>query len=250
MFSLRLVVCSLLMVMGAVGEAKAGLWPRKAKPDSQKTRQLIEVLRTESSAPRRAAAAAELRDHDPKGNMEVLSALIGALQRDSAEQVRLEAVRGLGSIEPYSAQAGLALERAADGDRSAEVQKAARDALWKYHLNGYRSQYFLERMLYQTPEPPLAKAGGIRKASASEATAQVIVRSEAASEETSVKSVLTPAQVPTGVLPPLVAPPGPLPTPAAEPAASPRLVTRVSFPLNRTEEPPLARRRPPIMTGR
>ena len=128
--------------------------------------------------------------------MDVLSALIGALQRDASATVRSQAALVLGEIEPYSAQAGLALERTAEGDRSPEVRTAAREALWKYHLNGYKSQYFQERMHYQTTEPPLAKTSVIKRMSATDPPS-VVIRQTPPEPNAPERPKLLPSPVPT-----------------------------------------------------
>ena len=218
---------------------QAGIFNRKPKADTQKARQLVDTLRTDPLESRRVAAATELAEHDPKANMDVLSALIGALQRDESADVRLRAARALAGITPYSAQAGLALERTADGDRSQAVRDAAREVLWQYHLNGYQSQFLAERTTYQTAEPPLAPPKvPIRMMSAS--APPVELTPPEPKVETPART-LPPSPVPTLLLPPLVSPPGVMIP--SETDASQRLLRRPGFPLNRTDEPPFAKRR-------
>lgn len=241
MTGIRLISTALALAALLSATADAGIFTRKPKPDSQKAKQLVDTLRSDSAEAKRSAAAAELRDHDPKANMDVLSALIGALQRDASASVRTQAAVVLGEIEPYSAQAGLALERTAEGDRAPEVRTVAREALWKYHLNGYKSQYFQERVHFQTAEPPLAKTSTIKRTALTEPQPGVVIGATPAAPPTPPKPKLLPAPVPTSILPSMVPPPGAVPAQTTDPAQ--RLVTRPTFPLNRTEEPPLARRR-------
>lgn len=242
----RPILTALTLAALLAAPAHAGIFSRKPKPDSQKAKQLVDALRSDSAESRRSAAAAELRDHDPKTNMDVLSALIGALQRDASAAVRRQAAVVLGEIEPYSAQAGLALERTAEGDRSPEVRIAAHEALWKYHLNGYKSQYFQERMHYQTPEPPLAKASVIKRMGGMDPPS-VVIRQTPPEPISPARPKLLPSPVPTSILPSMVAPPGAVPAPTIEPNS--RLLIRPTFPFNRTEEPPLARKRTSPMAG-
>ena len=171
--------------------------------------------------------------------MAVLAGLIGALQRDGSAAVRSAAADVLGGIKPYSTQAGLALERAADADAAAAVRAAAREALWAYHVNGYRSRKIAELVAGQTAEPPLARPRAVRPAGAF--VPPVVARPAAA----------PPPFVPNALgLPPLVRPPGPMARPEAAAAAKPPpLMLRPAFPPNRTAEPPLARRRPaPVLS--
>lgn len=249
MIGSRLIFTALAIAFIVSAPAQAGIFNRKPKPDTQKSKQLVDTLRADPVEARRSAAAADLREHDAKGNMEVLSALIGALQRDSSAAVRVQAATVLGEISPYSAQAGLALERTAEGDRSFEVREAAKAALWEYHLNGYRSQFFAERMTFQTAEPPLAKVSTIRPmAGAIPSLPSVMVRPPEIAVRVKPVPRLTPSVVPLEILPPLVSPPGP-PTPGTASDPSLRLLIRPTFPFNRTDEPPLARKRVPASVG-
>jgi hypothetical protein len=225
----------------AASSVDAGVLGRKPKIDTQKVKVLIDTLRNDADENKRKAAAAELGDYDPKGDLNVLSALIGTLQRDTSEIVRREAANVLGDIKPYSAQAGLALERTADSDRSPLVKAAAREALWEYHLNGYKSQKLAEMVMYQTAEPPLAKAAPIRPTGF---VPQIVLTPEGKVRGAVVQPMIQP--VPTMSLPPLVSPPGllvPLETSPVE-RKVPDLITRPMFPLNRTDEPPFAKKRP------
>jgi hypothetical protein len=61
-----------------------------------------------------------------------------------------------GQYPTLFAQAGLALEEALEQDPVPAVQEAARQALWNYHLLGYRSSKGVEGFVGQTQEPPLA----------------------------------------------------------------------------------------------
>jgi hypothetical protein len=52
--------------------------------------------------------------------------------------VRSDAAGSLGRLRPISQQAGYALEQTQNNDASVRVRLAARQALWQYHLVGYR----------------------------------------------------------------------------------------------------------------
>src|SRR5205085_7640138 len=117
---------------------------------------LVETLRTDLDEAKRKAAAAELAAFDPRKEPEVLPALTGAITRDPSPGVRAAVAEALGNLKPVSQQAGVALEQTLNGDPSAEVRKAAQQALWQYHLSGYRSAG-ANPAYPQTAEPPLAK---------------------------------------------------------------------------------------------
>src|SRR5205823_5547833 len=65
--------------------------------------------------------------------------------------VRAEAAGSLGKMRPISQQAGYALEQAQNNDGVMRVRLAARQALWQYHLVGYRGG--------KPAETPAANAG-------------------------------------------------------------------------------------------
>src|SRR5262249_40361948 len=74
-----------------------------------------------------------------KSYPEIMTGLIGALSRDSSASVRSEAAASLGKLRPISQQAGYALEQAQNNDGSLRVRMSARQALFQYHIVGYRS---------------------------------------------------------------------------------------------------------------
>jgi hypothetical protein len=113
---------------------------RKTKPNpAERVPELLIQLKSGQDESRRSAAAEELREYDPKGFPEILTGLIDALGRDASPSVRAEAAASLAKIRPISQKAGYALEQAVSNDGSMRVRLAARQALWHYHLVGYRS---------------------------------------------------------------------------------------------------------------
>ncbi len=132
-----------------------GLFNRKSRPDPARVRTLAEVIRVDTDAKKRREAVVELGAIDPRVNADVMPALIGALKRDEAESVRVTAAEVIAQHKTVFPVAGAALESAAT-DRSPLVRNAAKQALWAYHLNGYRSATAAEKFTAQTDEPPLA----------------------------------------------------------------------------------------------
>jgi hypothetical protein len=135
--------------------------PSKAEPTS-KVKQLIATLQNDLDERKRRAAAEDLRGIDPRNSPEIVPALIGSLQKDPSPAVRIEAVGSLGKLKPVSQQAGIAMETALQADPDAKVRDAVKEALWQYHLNGYRPPTN-SPLAGQTSEPPLApKTTGFR----------------------------------------------------------------------------------------
>jgi hypothetical protein len=128
---------------------------RKPRIDPVRVRFLSDVLRTETDEAKRRTAILELAEADPRTNPEVMTSLIGALKRDSAS-VRAVAAEVIGRFKAVFPSAGAALESAAESDPSPAVREAAKQALWEYHLNGYRSPKGGDPAAMQTAEPPLA----------------------------------------------------------------------------------------------
>ncbi|HEY1377595.1 MAG TPA: HEAT repeat domain-containing protein [Gemmataceae bacterium] len=128
-----------LVLAALAPPAPAGLLSRKTKPDpATRVPELTVQLKTSTDEAQRAAAAEELRQYDPKAHPNLVTALIDALGRDASPAVRAEAATSLGKLRPISQQAGYALEQAQNNDAAARVRLAARQALWQYHLVGYR----------------------------------------------------------------------------------------------------------------
>ena len=143
-----------------------------------------------------------------------------------------------------TALAGVALEAAASGDSSPLVRLAAKQTLWEYHLNGYRSPKGADGIASQTVEPPIAAPAGARP-----------VVALVPAPPLPVTALFTPPSTPTAapVLPPVAPPSGPrlprqsflvdlvsgmrnAPPPRPTPTSGPPPI------LNMTAEPPLAKR--------
>jgi hypothetical protein len=133
-------VLVLLVLAGLVTPAPAGLFSRKPKANpAERVPELLIQLRTSTDEAQRTAAAEELRQYDPRSFPEIMTGLIDALGRDASPAVRSEAATSLGRLRPLSQPAGYALEQAQNNDSSMRVRMSARQALWQYHLVGYRS---------------------------------------------------------------------------------------------------------------
>lgn len=152
---LTLPVIAILVLIAPVGAGP--IFGHKPKLDAARVKQLNVTLRTDPDEKKRRAAVAELREADPRVVPEVIPTLIATLQRDASATVRAAAADVIGRFKVIYPLAGLALENAAESDPSAEVRGAAQQALWEYHLNGYRSSRGADGIAGQTPEPPLAK---------------------------------------------------------------------------------------------
>jgi hypothetical protein len=100
--------------------------------------QLINTLKNNPDADRRADAAAELGTLDGQKYPEIVGALIEALMKDSSTQVRRAAATALGELRPKTLDAANALKQAAENDESLWVRTRARTVRWGYG----------------TPEPP------------------------------------------------------------------------------------------------
>ena len=148
---------AVLLAALAASSAHAGLFPRKAKIDAARAKHLVDVLRSDPDERKRKAAVAELRDADPRTHGEIMSAVVTSLQRDPAAGVRAESADTLRHYKVVSPVAGVALETAAESDSSPVVRDAAQQALWEYHLGGYRSAKGTDGFAGQTAEPPMAK---------------------------------------------------------------------------------------------
>lgn len=224
------VALAVLAISVATSPATAGIFQRKARLDAARVKNLVEVLRAEPDERKRKAAVVELRDADPRSHGDVIPALANSLLRDASPGVRVESADSLRQYKVVFPVAGLALETAAEGDTSPQVRDAAKQALWEYHLGGYRSAKGTDGFAGQTAEPPLARPAS-RMAGA---TASVIVRTAA----------VTPVEAVTVSQPKFAAPL--VPTAKLPPPASGGIRTLVSAVpppvLNLTPEPPLAPR--------
>jgi len=134
---------------------------RKPRLDGSRVRYLAELLRSDPDEKKRRAAVSELGEADPRAYPEVITALIATLKKDAAA-VRATAAEVIGKFKTTFPLAGAALESAAESDPDSTVRNAAKQALWDYHLNGYRSAKASETALGQSVEPPFASPGSPR----------------------------------------------------------------------------------------
>jgi hypothetical protein len=215
------------------------LFKSKAKTDAARVRALLEVLKSDPDEKKRLAATAELAFADAREQTEVIPALVAALKRDSSAKVCAGVADALGQLNVVSPVAGAALEAVSGADAAPDVRAASKQALWEYHLNGYRSAQGLGWMAKETEEPPLAAPPGPRVV-----VALVPVAPPPAPKATApLPSVAQPA----AQLPAVAQPAGPRIVrsffadmvssmkPAAKPSAGPPPLSNV------TPEPPLAR---------
>jgi hypothetical protein len=252
----RLVVSALAVaLLTTSADARDGLIPRTKKNDAAKVKQLTETLRADSGEKKRKAAAVELREYDARVHPEMLAALVGALQKDASAAVRAEAAESIAQSRLVNTVAGLALEVAAVSDPARAVRDAAKQALWEYHLSGYRSTSGADGYVGQSPEPPLAKPPAPRPP---------IVRVAAdttppPAPPAPIPDVRVPSVLPAPAFdPPVVTasvsslpPPEPLAPQTPVPTRMVVLVTAVPPPvLNLTAEPPLAKPLPPLPVRR
>lgn len=227
----RLLLTALAALMLAASLQASLFPPRKPKLDANRVKQLAETLRTDPDEKKRRAAIAELKEADPRQIPEAMTILVSTLQRDPSPAVRADAAEAIGSIKVMVPLAGVALEIAAESDPSPAVRDAAQQALWEYHLIGYRSTKGADGIAGQTAEPPLAKPAIARP---------VVTVAKLPNDPP-----MPPVQPAVGVTPP------PLPVPVLTnppPAPKPEmkngirtLVTAAPPPrLNDTTEPPIA----------
>lgn len=246
----RTVTAALALLAAAPVDVHAdfprlGIFRKKAKENEespQKSKQLLETLRNDTDEKKRQVAAAGMREFDPRSNPEVVPGLISALQRDPSPEVRSEAAQTLGQLKPISSSAGLALEQTFTADPSDQVRKSAQQALWSYHLSGYRPAGTAGAQS-QTTEPPLAKPIGKSINSAISAALPSAIAPKN-------RKLTAPIELPSkptlpGTIaskPAVSSPPAPAATssPVPTPTPAPLPITRGAiFP--QTIEPPLAR---------
>jgi hypothetical protein len=116
------------------------LFKKKGPVPAQRVPELILTLKTEADERKRAAAAEELRDYDPKTFTEIVPLLVDTLMNDKKQSVRLEALNSLARLRPVTQVAGRAIEHVASEDESLRLRLQAKSALLKYHIAGYRSE--------------------------------------------------------------------------------------------------------------
>lgn len=210
-----------------------GLFNRKSRVEPARVRQLAEILRSDPDEKKRKAAVAELAETDPRLQLEVIPALTTALRKDSSAAVRGAAADVIGRFNVVFPIAGLALEDAMESDPSPAVRGAAKQALWEYHLIGYRSAKGSGGFAGQTAEPPIARPSKPAAPFTHEPpTAPVVV---------AVGTVPTPTIAP---LPPVGPPPGPRVSSIGAPLTGPSaLLSGVPPHPNLTVEPPIAKPR-------
>jgi hypothetical protein len=213
--------------------------PRSRRPrliDGARVRQLADTLRSDPDEKRRKAAVTELADADPRVHPEVMPSLVAALRKD-APGVRASAAEAIGRFRTVFPLAGQALESAAESDPSPAVRDAAKQSLWEYHLNGYKSAKGTGLFMTQTAEPPVARPA--------RAKAPVTAEPSTAHADPVARATLP---MP-GALPPTAPAPGPrvslLPG-----LHGPRNILMMIAPVaNTTGEPPIAKKtNPPAPT--
>jgi hypothetical protein len=140
------------------------LFKKHTKPaPAQRVPELLLAVKTEPDEHKRAAAAAELRQYDPKVFPEIVPILADVLHNDAKAGVRLEAAVSLSRIRPVSQEAGMALEQASTNDPALRVRMQARTSLVYYRLSGYHSPKKKDPPpgkqppMINTQEPPLAE---------------------------------------------------------------------------------------------
>ena len=153
----RLTITIVFFLFTAGTALPGPIFNRKPKTDPARFKQLADALRTDPDERKRKAAVAEIRDFDPRTTSEVFPTLVTALQNDPSQLVRAEVAEAIGQFKTVSPVAGLALETAAEADPSRDVREIAKQALWEYHLNGYRSAKGSDGIVGQTAEPTIAK---------------------------------------------------------------------------------------------
>jgi hypothetical protein len=188
-------------------------------PPQQRVPELIGILTTEKSDHKRAEAAEELRQFDPKDFPEIIPVLIEALKSDASSSVRVEVATGLGRLRPVTVLAGQALDKAASSDSNLRVRIQAKTSLIYYQMSGYHAPKKTDPPATAagkstTEEPPLAGNEASSKA------AQV--------DKTSPTAPPTFRQLPSAPQPsptvPIVTPPNPTPTPAPAATLEPPLL--------------------------
>jgi hypothetical protein len=131
--------CVLLTALAVT--ASAGIiFKKQPKPKpEERVPELIAAVKTEPDEHKRASAAAELRQYDPRAFPDLVPVLADVLRNDAKTKVRLEALQSLSRIRPVSQEAGLALEHAAANDPALRVRVQAKKSLLYYRLSGYHS---------------------------------------------------------------------------------------------------------------
>ena len=230
-----LLVMTVLAVLPGPGKADGdGRSPRRPRLiDAVRIRQLAEILRSDPDERRRWAAMQELGNADPRVHPDVMPSLIAAL-RGNAASIRASAAEIIGRFHTVFPLAGAALENAAETDPSPVVRQAAKQSLWEYHLNGFKSVRGTELFLTQTVEPPIAKPELPRQPSA-----------VAPLPPPPVPVVRVTASIPlTAIALPPVSAPGPRVS-NFRPTSDPLSILKGSRQARLTREPPIAKPKQP-----
>lgn len=208
-----------------------------AKPDpAARLKQLLAALQSDPDVDRRKAAAEELKAADSRGSSDLLSALVGATQKDPSPAVRTTAVEALGAMKTPTPAAGAALETVEKTDPDAGVRAAARAALWRHQVNV--SKPAGGPVTGQTGEPPFARPPLPKSPTAAEPTFRPITQGpgkggvfKETAEPPFAKPTPVPAPRPVELpAPAVVAPPLPVPLPMSNPPATPGELPPLSIP--------------------
>jgi hypothetical protein len=156
----RLLLAGILLGALTVSARGGIFFKKKAKPNpAERVPELVVLIKTDQDDHKRAAAAAELRQYDPKAFPEIVPILIDVLKNDPKPAVRAEAISSLSRIRPVTPEAGLALEQAAAHDPVFRLRMQAFTSLKFYRWAGYRSPKGSQVLKPgESPEPPLADA--------------------------------------------------------------------------------------------
>jgi hypothetical protein len=128
----------------------------KAAP-GQRVPELLGILKNDKDDGKRAAAAAELPQYDPKAFPAVVPGLVEAALNDAKPEVRGEAVQSLARIRPVSQEIGGVLEVIQANDAAPKVRRQAQAALAQYQKAGYKPMTpDAKPNVPTTQEPPLA----------------------------------------------------------------------------------------------
>jgi len=125
--------------------------------EATRMHQLFQILQSDVDEKKRKNALLELGRADPRLTTEVIPAINDTLLKDHSPAVRLTAVEVLAQYRAVFPMSGLALETAMESDPSVIVRSAAKQAIWEYHLMGYKSAKGGDGFAAETPEPPRAK---------------------------------------------------------------------------------------------
>ena len=247
MIGTRLFLSAILtftLVAGASAGALA-IFAKKPKTEAQ-VKRLIETVKSDPDEKKRRAAIAELYDADPRVNPDVISCLVLTLQKDSSAWVRADAAEAMGQFKIVYPLAGLALEAAAELDASRDVRESAQQALWEYHLAGYRGTRGANGIAGQTVEPPIARPTGQRPRVTPAAVVDVVVPQMMPSTPRLVDGLPTVSVRPIPVAPRTILGFKPLNL-ASRPTLNPLAMLRSLLPppvvVLATPEPPYAKRR-------